>query len=37
MTVIRLLPPLVISYAQLDQLVAALEEVLLGEPVEMLA
>jgi acetylornithine/succinyldiaminopimelate/putrescine aminotransferase len=28
MTVIRLLPPLVISYAQIDTLLAALEEVL---------
>jgi acetylornithine/LysW-gamma-L-lysine aminotransferase len=35
LTVIRLLPPLVISYAQLDQAVAALAEVLaipVGEP-----
>ncbi len=31
MTVIRLLPPLVISYEQLDQVATALEEVLAGE------
>jgi acetylornithine/LysW-gamma-L-lysine aminotransferase len=32
MTVIRLLPPLVISYAQIDMLVAALADVMNGEP-----
>jgi acetylornithine/LysW-gamma-L-lysine aminotransferase len=31
MTVLRLLPPLVISYEQMDQLVVALEEVLASE------
>ena len=31
MTVIRLLPPLVITYDQLDQVLDALEEVLLTE------
>ncbi|KAF0107105.1 MAG: acetylornithine/LysW-gamma-L-lysine aminotransferase [Chloroflexi bacterium] len=31
MTVIRLLPPLVISYVQIDQLVGSLEEVLMGD------
>jgi acetylornithine/LysW-gamma-L-lysine aminotransferase len=33
MTVLRLLPPLVITYAQLDWLIAALAEVLTQEPV----
>jgi acetylornithine/LysW-gamma-L-lysine aminotransferase len=33
MTVIRLLPPLVISYDQIDQVLAALEEVLVSEAV----
>jgi acetylornithine/LysW-gamma-L-lysine aminotransferase len=33
MTVIRLLPPLVISYQQIDHLIAALEEALAIEPV----
>ena len=31
MTVLRLLPPLVISYDQIDRMVEALEEVLTGE------
>jgi len=31
MTVLRLLPPLVISYRQIDQVVAAITEVLAGE------
>ncbi len=33
MTVIRLLPPLVISYEQLDQVAAALNEILTAEPI----
>ncbi len=32
LNVIRLLPPLVITYEQIDQVVAALEDVLAGEP-----
>ncbi len=34
LTVIRLLPPLVITYAQIDQVISVLEQVLCSDPPE---